>query len=107
AAQALGSRSASGRAAGTQGRCAAVSFFPAQPLGGWGDGGAVLPGDRTLADQARSLRQHGRAPGDPSAAGERYLVTGGNWRLGTLPAAGVGAEVPPPPGVTGGRPPLP
>jgi dTDP-4-amino-4,6-dideoxygalactose transaminase len=37
----------------------ATSFFPAKPLGCYGDGGAVLTDDGELADLLRSLRMHG------------------------------------------------
>ncbi len=38
----------------------ATSFFPAKPLGCYGDGGAVLTDDDALADLLRSLRMHGQ-----------------------------------------------
>jgi len=37
-----------------------TSFFPAKPLGCYGDGGAVLTNDETLADKMRMLRVHGQ-----------------------------------------------
>ena len=58
AAQAHGARR-NGRAAGTAARIAATSFYPAKNLGGWGDGGAVLTGDGTLAGRVRALRNYG------------------------------------------------
>jgi len=37
-----------------------TSFFPAKPLGCFGDGGAVLTNNETLADKIRMLRVHGQ-----------------------------------------------
>ena len=48
------------RRLGTFGLCTATSFFPAKPLGCYGDGGAVLTDDDGLADIMRSLRVHGQ-----------------------------------------------
>ena len=49
-----------GRPLGTFGHMTCTSFFPAKPLGCYGDGGAVLTDDGTLADTLRSLRVHGQ-----------------------------------------------
>ena len=59
-----------------------TSFFPAKPLGCYGDGGAVLTNDDALNDLLRSLRFHGRsdAPFDSDHIGI-------NSRLDTLQAA--------------------
>jgi dTDP-4-amino-4,6-dideoxygalactose transaminase len=48
------------RRLGTFGYCTATSFFPAKPLGCYGDGGAVMTDDDGLADAMRSLRVHGQ-----------------------------------------------
>jgi UDP-2-acetamido-2-deoxy-ribo-hexuluronate aminotransferase len=48
-----------GRSLGTFGHATATSFFPAKPLGCYGDGGAVLTDDADMADKLRSLRMHG------------------------------------------------
>ena len=48
------------RRLGTFGLCTATSFFPAKPLGCYGDGGAVITDDDRLADIMRSLRVHGQ-----------------------------------------------
>ena len=48
------------RRLGTFGQATATSFFPAKPLGCYGDGGAVMTDDDTLADVLRSLRVHGQ-----------------------------------------------
>ncbi len=49
-----------GRALGTFGHATATSFFPAKPLGCYGDGGAVLTDDDALAETLVSLRVHGQ-----------------------------------------------
>ena len=59
AAQAFGA-SIKGRKLGTFGDVTATSFFPAKPLGCYGDGGAVLTDDAAFADLLRSLRMHGQ-----------------------------------------------
>jgi dTDP-4-amino-4,6-dideoxygalactose transaminase len=48
------------RRLGTFGHSTATSFFPAKPLGCYGDGGAVMTDDDGLADAMRSLRVHGQ-----------------------------------------------
>ncbi len=58
AAQGFGA-SYKGRRLGTFGLATATSFFPAKPLGCFGDGGAVFTDDAALADKLRSVRVHG------------------------------------------------
>ncbi len=48
-----------GRAVGTFGLATATSFFPAKPLGCYGDGGAVLTDDEELLAILKSVRVHG------------------------------------------------
>lgn len=48
-----------GRNIGTFGHAAATSFFPAKPLGCYGDGGAVLTNDDELLAVLKSVRVHG------------------------------------------------
>lgn len=58
-----------------------TSFFPAKPLGCFGDGGAVFTDDDALADKIRSLRIHGQI----KRYHHRYIGIGG--RLDTIQAA--------------------
>jgi len=59
AAQALGSRF-KGKMAGTFGKAAAISFFPAKVLGCLGDGGGVVTNDDAIFDRVYQLHDHGR-----------------------------------------------
>src|SRR6202165_4067072 len=59
AAQGFGA-SYKGRRLGTFGLATATSFFPAKPLGCFGDGGAIFTDDAQLAAQLRSIRVHGQ-----------------------------------------------
>ncbi len=49
-----------GRPVGSMGAAGALSFYPTKNLGALGDGGAVLTGDRALADRIRRLRNGGQ-----------------------------------------------
>ena len=49
-----------GRPLGTFGLATATSFFPAKPLGCYGDGGAIFTDDAELAETLRSVRVHGQ-----------------------------------------------
>jgi dTDP-4-amino-4,6-dideoxygalactose transaminase len=71
-----------GRKAGSLGDAAALSFFPAKPLGCYGDGGAVLTNDNDLADELESVRVHGQGV-------DKYnnRRIGLNARLDTIQAA--------------------
>jgi dTDP-4-amino-4,6-dideoxygalactose transaminase len=59
AAQSFGA-TCNNRRLGTFGEATATSFFPAKPLGCYGDGGAVMTEDDGFADALRSLRVHGQ-----------------------------------------------
>jgi dTDP-4-amino-4,6-dideoxygalactose transaminase len=59
AAQGFGA-SYKGRKLGTLGLATATSFFPAKPLGCFGDGGAIFTDDDALAETLRSIRVHGQ-----------------------------------------------
>jgi UDP-2-acetamido-2-deoxy-ribo-hexuluronate aminotransferase len=60
---------------------AVTSFFPAKPLGCYGDGGAVFTNNDTLASRVKMLRSHGQSA--------RYFhdVVGINGRMDTIQAA--------------------
>lgn len=73
---------------------ATTSFFPAKPLGAYGDGGAVLSKDARLHDILVSLRVHGQAvnsdlEGRTFEHDPKYLNVriGMNARMDTLQAA--------------------
>ena len=65
------------------GDASATSFFPAKPLGCYGDGGAIFTNDDIIDEKLRSLRAQGRSPED------KYdnRVIGMNSRLDTMQAA--------------------
>ena len=72
-----------GKKACAFGRIATTSFFPAKPLGCYGDGGAVFTDDDEINDLIRSLCVHGKGPGG------KYdnIRVGMNSRLDNLQAA--------------------
>jgi dTDP-4-amino-4,6-dideoxygalactose transaminase len=71
-----------GRKVGTIGDMTATSFFPAKPLGCYGDGGAIFTDDAALAELLRSLLFHGKGE-------DRYdnIHIGMNGRMDTIQAA--------------------
>ena len=81
AAQGFGA-SYKGRRLGTFGLATATSFFPAKPLGCFGDGGAIFTDDAELAQKLRSIRVHGQ--GSDKYDNVRLGLTG---RLDTVQAA--------------------
>ncbi|MGY4311384.1 DegT/DnrJ/EryC1/StrS family aminotransferase [Bradyrhizobium sp. JR3.5] len=81
AAQGFGA-SYKGRKLGTFGLATATSFFPAKPLGCFGDGGAIFTNDDDLAGTLRSIRVHGQ--GSDKYDNVRLGLTG---RLDTMQAA--------------------
>jgi dTDP-4-amino-4,6-dideoxygalactose transaminase len=92
-AQALGC-TLNGRHPSAWADAATTSFFPAKPLGAYGDGGAVLTDDDWLAERVDSLRVHGKATksdieGHSFDHDPKYLNlrVGMNSRLDTLQAA--------------------
>lgn len=80
-AQALGSKYKK-QFAGTFGLAGTCSFYPSKTLGCFGDGGAVLTNEDSIAESIRLLRDHGRDPitGD-------VITWGYNARLDNLQAA--------------------
>jgi len=81
AAQAIGG-SISGRMCGSFGKVASTSFYPAKPLGCYGDGGAMFTNDDEFAARLRSFAFHGKGE-------TQYdnIHVGLNSRLDTLQAA--------------------
>lgn len=71
-----------GKGVGTFGLATATSFFPAKPLGCYGDGGAIFTDDDNLADVLKSIRVHGKGT-------DKYdnVRVGLNARLDTIQAA--------------------
>jgi dTDP-4-amino-4,6-dideoxygalactose transaminase len=81
AAQSFGAR-LDNRRVGALGDFAATSFFPAKPLGCYGDGGAIFLNDDRLLEVLRSLRVHGQGR-------DKYenVRVGINGRMDTIQAA--------------------
>lgn len=71
-----------GKKNGSFGDVSATSFFPAKPLGCYGDGGAIFTDDDELAQKIYSIRVHGQGS-------DRYdnVRIGVNGRMDTLQAA--------------------
>lgn len=74
--------SSKGRKVGTMGDAATTSFFPAKPLGCYGDGGAIFTSSDEDADVINSIRLHGKGS-------QKYdnIRIGLNSRLDTIQAA--------------------
>lgn len=81
AAQAFGA-TYKGKRIGTSALATTTSFFPAKPLGCFGDGGAIFTDDDQLAEDLRSVRIHGQ--GSDKYDNVRLGITG---RLDTIQAA--------------------
>ena len=71
-----------GKKVGQFGHATATSFFPAKPLGCYGDGGAIFTDDGEQAERMKSIRLHGKGEG-------KYDIVriGLNGRLDTMQAA--------------------
>lgn len=72
-----------GKKACSFGNISTTSFFPAKPLGCYGDGGAIFTDDEVVAERLKSLRAQGKSPTDKYDNRE----IGMNSRLDTLQAA--------------------
>lgn len=79
-AQALGTEY-KGEKVGTIGHVGCLSFFPANNLGAYGDGGMVVTSNEEIAEKVRILRLHG------SPEPYKYVTDGFNSRLDALQAA--------------------
>ncbi len=82
AAQSFGA-SYKGKRCGSFGYIATTSFFPAKPLGCFGDGGAIFTDDDAVEAVCRSLCVHGKGPGGKY----NNIRIGMNSRLDTIQAA--------------------
>lgn len=72
-----------GKMACSFGDISCTSFFPAKPLGCYGDGGAIFTDDDSIAERLKSLRAGGKSPVDKYDNRE----IGTNSRLDTIQAA--------------------
>jgi dTDP-4-amino-4,6-dideoxygalactose transaminase len=81
AAQSMGG-SSGGKMCGAFGHVAGTSFYPAKPLGCYGDGGAMFTNDDEMAEKLRSIAFHGK--GETQYDNVRVGI---NSRLDTLQAA--------------------
>jgi dTDP-4-amino-4,6-dideoxygalactose transaminase len=70
-----------GKRVGQFGQLACFSFYPSKNLGAYGEGGALVTNDASIAQRARSLRDH--------AQSEKYLhdEIGYNYRMDSFQAA--------------------
>ncbi|MCS6970281.1 MAG: DegT/DnrJ/EryC1/StrS family aminotransferase [Planctomycetota bacterium] len=70
-----------GRASGALALLGSTSFFPAKPLGCYGDGGCLFTADAALAERLRAIRNHG------ATARFQHPYLGLNGRMDTVQAA--------------------
>ncbi len=87
AAQSFGATQ-NGRQSGSASAIGSTSFFPAKPLGCFGDGGALFTDDEELAGQMRAIRMHG------GTKRHHHTLVGTNGRFDTLQAAVILAKLP-------------
>jgi len=80
AAQSFGAQQRGKRSCGVT-ALASTSFFPAKPLGCYGEGGALFTSDDALADRMRAIRTHG------GLKRHHHPLVGTNGRFDTLQAA--------------------
>lgn len=78
-----------GKMACSFGDISTTSFFPAKPLGCYGDGGAIFTDNDEWADLIRSICVHGKDTSNPNDPDAKYnnIRIGMNSRLDTLQAA--------------------
>jgi dTDP-4-amino-4,6-dideoxygalactose transaminase len=76
------------RPCGTLGDAAAFSFYPSKNLGAYGDGGAVVLREESVADRVRQLRNYGQSDR------YRHVALGMNSRLDEIQAAVLRVKLP-------------
>lgn len=78
-----------GKMACSFGDITTTSFFPAKPLGCYGDGGAIFTDNDEWADLIRSICVHGKDTSNPNDPNAKYnnIRIGMNSRLDTIQAA--------------------
>ena len=81
--------SINGKLACSFGDISTTSFFPAKPLGCYGDGGAIFTDNDEWADLIRSICVHGKDISNPNDPNAKYnnIRIGKNSRLDTIQAA--------------------
>ncbi len=81
--------SINGKRACSFGDISTTSFFPAKPLGCYGDGGAIFTDNDEWADLIRSICVHGKDTSNPNDPNAKYnnIRLGRNSRLDTIQAA--------------------
>ena len=77
-----------GKRSGALSKLACTSFFPAKPLGAYGDGGACFTDDPELAGVLRQVRDHGQE------SRYHHIRIGINARMDTLQAAVLLSKIP-------------
>jgi UDP-2-acetamido-2-deoxy-ribo-hexuluronate aminotransferase len=87
AAQSFGATSRGRQSCGVT-RIASTSFFPAKPLGCYGDGGALFTSDDELNEKMRAIRTHG------GLKRHHHTLLGMNGRFDTMQAAVLLAKLP-------------
>lgn len=87
AAQSFGATQ-NGKRSGSVSTVGSTSFFPAKPLGCYGDGGALFTDDDDLATAIKAIRTHG------GTQRHHHTLVGTNGRFDTLQAAVILAKLP-------------
>jgi dTDP-4-amino-4,6-dideoxygalactose transaminase len=79
-----------GKKAGSLSNIGCFSFYPGKNLGAFGDAGAIVTNDPTIAENIRSLANHGRHP----ESADKHINIGMNHRLDSLQAAILSVKLP-------------